>query len=61
MLTFLLSIVSKILHDDLTHYGNFDLESVAGTRPSDGQDIADDEVVNSIRDPSPVQEELRLE
>jgi hypothetical protein len=61
MLTFLLSIVSKILHDNLTHYGDFNLELVAGTQPSDGQDIADNEVVNLIRDPSPVQEDFRLE
>jgi hypothetical protein len=31
MLTSLLRLVSKILHEYLTHYGNFDLESVAGT------------------------------
>jgi hypothetical protein len=53
MLTPLLSLVSKILHEDLTTYSNFDLESVAGTRPSDSQDIADMEVASSIRDASP--------
>jgi hypothetical protein len=54
MLTSLLRLVSKILHEDLTCYGNFDLESVAGTQPSAGQDIANREVVDLNRDASPV-------
>jgi hypothetical protein len=61
MLTSLLRLVSKILHEGLTRYGDFDLESVAGTQPSAGQDIANREVVNSIRDALPIQEHLRLE
>jgi hypothetical protein len=61
MLTSLSRLVSKILHEDLTRYGDFDLESVAGTRPSAGQDIADREVVDSICDASPIQEHVRPE
>jgi hypothetical protein len=60
MLTSLLRLVSKILHEDLTCYGNFNLKSVAGTQSSAGQDIADREVVDSICDASPIQEHLRL-
>jgi hypothetical protein len=60
MLTSLLRLVSKILHEDLTRYHNFNLESVAGTQTSAGQDTADREVVDSICDASPIQEHLRL-
>jgi hypothetical protein len=61
MLTSLLRLVSKILHEDLTRYSDFDLESVAGMQPSASQDIANREVVDSIHDASPIQEHLRLE
>jgi hypothetical protein len=61
MLTSLLRLVSKILHEDLTRYHDFDLESVAGTQTSASQDTADREVVNSICNASSIQEHLRLE